>query len=236
MSFVAPDAHRTTLASPGHASGVERVIRLSADDLVNERVEGATDDVHFPQALVRTVLEEFTSSGDVVLDPFAGYGTTLLVGQQMGRDAVGVELLPDRADMIRQRLDDRGWVITGDARRLADFDIGPVDLCLTSPPYMNSVDHRQNPLTGYQTLDANYWLYLEELAEVFRAVGQVLRPGGHLVINAANIITGTVITRLAWDIACAVSSYLRFAGETYLWWDRTPPGLVGDYCLLFERS
>lgn len=215
---------------------MERVIRLSADDLVSERVEGATDDVHFPQALVRTVLEEFTSLGDVVLDPFAGYGTTLLVSQGMGRDAVGVELRADRAAMIRQRLDGRGRVITGDARQLADFDIGPVDLCMTSPPYMNAVDHPQNPLTGYQTLDGDYRLYLTELAEVFRAVGQTLRPGGHLVINAANIITGTVVTPLAWDIARAVSSYLRFAGETYLWWDRTPPGLVGDYCLLFERS
>jgi len=203
---------------------------------VSERVEGATDDVHFPQALVRTVLEEFTSLGDVVLDPFAGYGTTLLVSQGMGRDAVGVELRADRAAMIRQRLDGRGRVITGDARQLADFDIGPVDLCMTSPPYMNAVDHPQNPLTGYQTLDGDYRLYLTELAEVFRAVGQTLRPGGHLVINAANIITGTVVTPLAWDIARAVSSYLRFAGETYLWWDRTPPGLVGDYCLLFERS
>lgn len=212
------------------------MIRLSADDLVSERVEGATDDVHFPQALVRTVLEEFTSLGDVVLDPFAGYGTTLLVSQGMGRDAVGVELRADRAAMIRQRLDGRGRVITGDARQLADFDIGPVDLCMTSPPYMNAVDHPQNPLTGYQTLDGDYRLYLTELAEVFRAVGQTLRPGGHLVINAANIITGTVVTLLAWDIARAVSSYLRFAGETYLWWDRTPPGLVGDYCLLFERS
>ncbi len=212
------------------------MIRLSADDLVSERVEGATDDVHFPQALVRTVLEEFTSLGDVVLDPFAGYGTTLLVSQGMGRDAVGVELRADRAAMIRQRLDGRGRVITGDARQLADFDIGPVDLCMTSPPYMNAVDHPQNPLTGYQTLDGDYRLYLTELAEVFRAVGQTLRPGGHLVINAANIITGTVVTPLAWDIARAVSSYLRFAGETYLWWDRTPPGLVGDYCLLFERS
>ncbi len=59
-----------------------------------------------------------------------------------------------------------GLGITGDARRLGDFDVGPVDLCLTSPPYMNAVDHRQNPLTGYQTLHGNYRLYLDELAQV----------------------------------------------------------------------
>ena len=212
------------------------MIRLSADDLVRERVEGATDDVHFPQALVRTVLEEFTVPGDVVLDPFAGYGTTLLVSEQMYRDTVGVELLADRAAIIRRRLSGRGRVITGDARRLADYSIGPVDLCMTSPPYMSAVDHPQNPLTGYQTLDGDYQLHLDELAKVFRAVARVLRPGGHLVINAANIVTGSVVTPLAWDVTRAVSSYLRFRGETYLWWDRLPAGLGGDYRLHFARS
>ncbi len=224
------------VVSRGHAGRVEPVIRLSADDLMHERVEGASEDVHFPQALVRIVLAEFTAPGDVVLDPFAGYGTTLVVSEQMRRDAVGVELLPERAELISRRLHGGGKVLTGDARRLVDFDIGPVDLCLTSPPYMNAVDHPQNPLTGYQTLDGNYGVYLGELAAVFRAVGQLLRPGGHLIINAANVITGRIVTPLAWDLARAVSSHLQFRGETYLWWDRSPPGVCGDYCLVFQRS
>lgn len=215
---------------------MERVIRLSADDLVSERADGATEDVHFPQALVRAVLEELTAPGDVVLDPFAGYGTTLLVSEQMHRTAIGVELLADRAETIRQRSDGRSRVITGDARRLADLDIGPVDLCLTSPPYMNAVHHPQNPLTGYRTLDGDYRVYLDELAEVFRAVGRVLRPGGRLVLNVADVVTGTVVTPLARDIARAVPPHLSPRGTTRLQWDRPPPGLRGDCCLLFERT
>lgn len=193
------------------------------------------EDVHFPQALVRSVLAEFTAPGDLILDPFAGYGTTLVVAEQMRRDAVGVELLPERAALIRRRLQGGGTVFTGDARRLAEFGLEPVDLCLTSPPYMNAVDHPQNPLTGYQTLDGDYGRYLTELAEVFRAVGQLLRPGGHLVVNAANVITGGIVTPLAWDLAHAVSSHLQFRGETYLWWDRPPPNIHGDYCMVFRR-
>lgn len=88
---------------PGHACQVEPVIRLSAMDMVSERAAGAVEDVHFPQALVRTVLAEFTAPGDLILDPFAGYGTTLVVAEQMRRDAVGVELLPERAALIRRR-------------------------------------------------------------------------------------------------------------------------------------
>jgi site-specific DNA-methyltransferase (adenine-specific) len=40
----------------------------------------------------------------VVLDPFAGSGTTLLVAQRLGRDAVGIELKPEYLEMARRRV------------------------------------------------------------------------------------------------------------------------------------
>ena len=40
----------------------------------------------------------------VVLDPFAGAGTTVLTALSMGRSAVGLELNPDYADMARERV------------------------------------------------------------------------------------------------------------------------------------
>jgi DNA modification methylase len=39
----------------------------------------------------------------VVLDPFAGSGTTLTVAARLGRHAVGVELNPEYVDLIRER-------------------------------------------------------------------------------------------------------------------------------------
>lgn len=53
---------------------------------------------------MRAVVEEYSARGDVVLDPFAGYGTTLVVSQQLGRTPIGIELLPERAALIRARL------------------------------------------------------------------------------------------------------------------------------------
>ena len=41
-----------------------------------------------------------------VLDPFAGTGTTCLVADRLGRDAVGIELSPTYAEMARRRLTD----------------------------------------------------------------------------------------------------------------------------------
>jgi DNA modification methylase len=40
----------------------------------------------------------------VVLDPFAGTGTTLAVAQQLGRHALGIELNPDYIQLTKQRL------------------------------------------------------------------------------------------------------------------------------------
>ncbi|MBA3294750.1 MAG: hypothetical protein H0T40_13715 [Geodermatophilaceae bacterium] len=45
-----------------------------------------------------------TTVGDAVLDPSAGYGTTLVVAERMGRRAVGIELWKERLDVVRRRL------------------------------------------------------------------------------------------------------------------------------------
>jgi DNA modification methylase len=216
---------------------MKRVLRLSMADFRAEQLDAADDDVHFSEALVRTVVEEYTAPGDRVLDPFAGFGTTLAISEALGRAAVGVELLPERAEIIRSRVGPETTVIEGDARRLEDFGLEPVQLCLTSPPYMPRGDHPWNPLTGYVTLDADYDVYLAELKEVFAAVARVLDPGGHIAVNVANMRYQGAVTPLAWDMARVIGTApgIEFRGETYLEWDKPPAWMQGDYCLVFRK-
>ena len=55
------------------------------------------------QLLLRIILSS-TNPGDVVLDPFAGSGTTLVVAEQLGRKAIGIELDSQNVELIENRL------------------------------------------------------------------------------------------------------------------------------------
>ena len=55
------------------------------------------------QLLLRIILSS-TNQGDVVLDPFAGSGTTLVVSKQLGRKSIGIEIDAFNVELIQNRL------------------------------------------------------------------------------------------------------------------------------------
>lgn len=208
-------------------------------ELLAQRPPDDQELVHFTESLAATVLDDLTSPGDRVLDPFAGYGTALVVAQRLGRPSVGVELLPERVEQVRGRLRGDGTaaeVVQGDARRLTDLVEGPFDLCLTSPPYMTRNDHPENPLEGYEVPDGDYATYLEELGAVFEQVAGLLRPGGHLALNVANTVQDEVLTPLAFDLAAVVGRHLTLVQDVVVCWDGTTWGVGADFLLVYRRD
>lgn len=57
----------------------------------------------FPDELAATCILAGTRTGDVVLDPFMGAGTTALAAKRLGRRFIGCELNPDFLDLHHQR-------------------------------------------------------------------------------------------------------------------------------------
>jgi site-specific DNA-methyltransferase (adenine-specific) len=57
-----------------------------------------------PEQLLGRIIRASSHPGDLVIDPFAGSGTTLAVASKLGRRYLGCELSPQYAARIRQRL------------------------------------------------------------------------------------------------------------------------------------
>ena len=60
-----------------------------------------------PVPLFAYLIENSSQSGDVVLDPFGGSGTTLIACERLGRRCLTMELDPHYCDVIIQRWEDK---------------------------------------------------------------------------------------------------------------------------------
>jgi len=102
--------------------------------------------------LLRWIIETYTELGEVVLDPMAGTGSTIILASLIGRHSVAVEYEPKFCGMIRanMNLTERQTTLTpkgrmtclqGDARELSKL-LGASDAIITSPPYAQGLRHR----------------------------------------------------------------------------------------------
>jgi hypothetical protein len=201
------------------------------------------DDNRTPESLIEYFIHQFTQPGDTVFDPFAGFGTTLLVAEEMGRIPYGIEVDERRYKYIRSQLAMKDNIILGDSRNLDEFQLPPLDFIFTSPIFMRC-DETKNPLSGFKEY-GTYQNYLDELQSIFRNLREFLKPEAKVIVEVFNLgATSTrPLTLLAWDIAHAISGALRFEKEIIACWQGTDcndsPHIYGynhSYCLVFDSE
>ena len=56
----------------------------------------------FPEELPEWFIKLFTKPDDTVLDPFMGSGTTLIVANRMQRHSIGIDIVPEYYEMVKQ--------------------------------------------------------------------------------------------------------------------------------------
>jgi len=158
----------------------------------------------FPTDLVERIVTLFArNKGDLVLDPFAGSGSTLVGATRLARRAIGMEISKKFVSICEQRLGQSGFwhnskdklweIINDDARNMLKH-IKPesVDLCITSPPYWDILTQKRTAdyktVRHYGNLEADlgtisdYNAFLKELDVVFRQVYDVLKPNKYCVV------------------------------------------------------
>jgi hypothetical protein len=161
--------------------------------------------------IARYAINTYTDPGDLVLDPMAGIGTTMVEAMHLGRNGVGIEYEDRWAALAavnialaeKQGATGTGEVYTGDSRQLPSLlpprMRGKVALVVTSPPYGPSTHghvRTPGPRRGkvrklhhrYGGADNLAYRDHDTLAagftEILAGCRAVLRPGGHVVITA----------------------------------------------------
>jgi len=175
-------------------------------------------DVHpavFPIALPAHFIRLFTHTGELVLDPFVGIGTTLLAARDLRRNAVGFDLKKEYVDYTRRRLrqatladDTQQLAIWSEARSIPEYlEPETVALSVTSPPYANMLNHeRKNKSIRGDLRENKHYLkvqqysqdlrdlgqmnhdeYAHALTEIYKGIYPLMKPKAHVVINVNDV-------------------------------------------------
>ncbi len=109
-----------------------------------------------PVALLSRIILSSSMPGDLVLDPFAGTGTTLVVAEQLDRPSIGIELDPKNVRLIQERLHaHREADSVALLREYYRFTPGLGEVWIEAMPKANNLNQKQTvrltPLNGHCT-------------------------------------------------------------------------------------
>lgn len=76
----------------------------------------------FPEELPEWFIKLFTKENDTVLDPFMGSGTTLIVANRMLRNSIGIEIVPEYYNMVKEQLKKVEPYLLGPKVRYGNFE------------------------------------------------------------------------------------------------------------------
>lgn len=142
--------------------------QIPGERVGDPRFEGAT-----PAYVIWNLLTRYTREEDLVVDPFAGGGTTLDVARSLGRRVLGYDVHPTREDVFR-----------ADARKLPLED-AKADFVFMDPPYSTHLDYGDDP-RDIGKLDALGGGYLEAMDRVFAESWRILRDRRFLAVYVSD--------------------------------------------------
>lgn len=95
----------------------------------------------------RNLILRYSNEGDLVLDQFAGSGTTLIEAKLLGRNAFGVDINPNAIKLCEKSIKfeiskpTHVAIRKGDARKLNFISSESIDLVATHPPYADIIKY-----------------------------------------------------------------------------------------------
>ena len=208
-----PDNHISCITAKEWVKGMVTIkpFYYKGRDIRDKNIHPAV----FPIALPAHFIELLTHKGELVLDPFAGVGTTLVAAQDLNRNAVGFDLREMYIEVSRKRLrqsrlsqSTKQIAVMDDALNISKyFEENTISLCITSPPYSNMLnrprlnksirgDLRQNDqfMKVQQYSDdprdlgtMNHEEYANALQEIYSGILPLVKRKAHCIININDV-------------------------------------------------
>ena len=114
----------------------------------------------------RNIILRYSKEGDLILDQFAGGGTTLVEAKLLNRNIIGIDVNDVALERCKQKTDFQCdgangtvYIKKGDARNLNFLSDNCIDLICTHPPYANIIKYSKDIEEDLSLLNINNFLY-----------------------------------------------------------------------------
>ncbi len=134
---------------------------------------------NFAPQIPRNVILNYSTEGEIVLDPMVGSGTTLIEARLLNRNAIGYDVNQKAVDITNERIlfdvpnSSTQIVHLGNAQHLEEKD-NSIDLIITHPPYLNLVTYSDNKNTDDFSSISNIPKFLSALEIAIQEMFRVL--------------------------------------------------------------
>ena len=211
----------------------------------------------FPISLPAHFIQLLTHKGELVLDPFAGVGSTLIAAQDLGRNAVGFDLQQKYIDVCKKRLSQtrlediaQQIAIADSANKISEYlPEDSIALSITSPPYPDFLTHKRKnkSIRGDLRENAHYDTiqqysndprdlghmthakFKSQMTKIYKGILPLMKPNSHCIININDLWKDNK----RYDTHVVVIEALEKAGfefrNTFIWDKRNLVNKVGIF-------
>lgn len=130
----------------------------------------------------RNVILRYSKEGELVLDQFAGGGTTLVEAKLLNRDIIGIDVNDIALERCREKVSfehegatGKVYIRKGDARNLDFIQNESIDLICTHPPYADIIHYSEDIAEDLSLLKIRD--FLKEMEKVASESYRVLKKG-----------------------------------------------------------
>lgn len=155
----------------------------------------------------RNIMLRYSLEGDMVLDQFAGGGTTLVEAKLLNRNIIGVDVnetalfrCKEKVDFQHDGADGKVYIRKGDARNLDFIPDNSIDLICTHPPYANIIKYSEDIAEDISLLEIKD--FLKEMKMVAYESYRVLKKDKFCAILMGDTRKKGHMIPMSFDVMC----------------------------------